>query len=167
MIALMKRVKAAEMLAQLEHLEAKTHLSHSDLHKRDKCIAALIAMGSTVVPQLVRRLAKVRTVDPSDPIPLILQQIGDPAVPWLAKAMHDRDCHRRHNAISLLGRIATPAAVSALDDETVDLMDMEVLQHARRQAMERGHPEGSGDLSHASAEHSSGEDWIPREDTVF
>jgi hypothetical protein len=167
MIALMKRVKAAEMLAQLEHLEAKSYLSHSDLHKRDKCIGALIAMGSVVVPQLVRRLAKVRSVDPSAPVAMILQQIGDEAVPWLAKAMHDRDCHRRHNAISLLGRIATPAAVSALDDETVDLMDMEILQHARQEAGKRGHPEGTSDLWHAPAEGSSGQEWLPRENTVF
>lgn len=97
---------------------------------------------------------------------MILQQIGDPAVPWLAKAMHDSDCHRRHNAISLLGRIATPAAVSALDDETVDLMDMEVLQHARREARQRGHAEGTADLWHASAKAASGEKWVPRDDSL-
>lgn len=166
MIALLQKLKAAETLAQLQHLEAKSHLSHSELHKHDKCIASLIAIGSPAVPLLVRSLAGVRDIHPGASIPMILQQIGDPAVPCLAKAMHDRDSHLRHAAISLLGRIATPAAVCALDDQTVDLMDMEALQHAQLAARQHGQPEGATDLLDASETASSGTSWLARDDSL-
>jgi len=109
MKTLIKKLKAAERLARLDHLEAKPHPSHGDLHKRDQCIAELVALG-------------------------------DPAVPFLSRAIHSSDGHLRHNAISLLGRMGTPAAVCALDDDSVDLLDMEVLQEARLEARHRGDP---------------------------
>jgi len=140
MKTLIKKLKAAERLARLDHLEAKPHPSHGDLHKRDQCIAELVALGEPAVPLLVRRLASVDTTDRTSAIAMILQQIGDPAVPFLSRAIHSSDGHLRHNAISLLGRMGTPAAVCALDDDSVDLLDMEVLQEARLEARHRGDP---------------------------
>ena len=146
MIALLQKLRAARTLSELRHLEAKSHLSHRDLHKHDTCVAKLVAIGKPAVPGLVRSLADVPEDDPTASVPMILEKIGDAAVSDLARAMHDPDVHRRHNAILVLGRIASPAAVHELDDEGMDLVDREVVKRARHQA--RGHPEH---LDHASA----------------
>ena len=161
MIAFIQKLKAAETLAILEHLEGKSHLSHGELHRRDTCLDKLIHIGAPAVPLLVRKLAGITDPDPSASVPMILQQMGDVAVPGLARAMHSADCHIRHNAISLLGRIATPAAVSALDDDSVDLMDMEVLQQARHSARQHDESESKAWVENAALEES----WLPRNDS--
>lgn len=161
MIAFMQKLKAAETLATLEHLEGKPHLSPGELHKRDTCLAKLIHIGAPAVPLLVRKLAGITDSNPTAFVPMILQQMGDVAVPGLARAMHSGDCHIRHNAISLLGRIATPAAVSALDDDSVDLMDMEVLQQARHKAHQQAESGGEAKVGSAAAEDA----WFPGNDS--
>lgn len=144
MITLIQRLKAAEELVKLHRLESKSHLSHDDLHKRDQCIANLIGIGAPAVPALVRKLGRVKPADPAAAVPMILEKIGDPAVPYLARAMHASNGHLRHNAIALLGRIATPSAVSELDDETVDLMDQEAVQTALLDARHPARQGGAG-----------------------
>jgi hypothetical protein len=146
MIALIQRLKALEELARLHHLESKSHLSHHELHQRDRCIARLIAIGAPAVPGLVRELGDVEFTDPSAAVPMILQKIGDPAVPCLARAMHAGDSRLRQNAIALLGRIATPSAVSELDDETVDLMDQDAVRTA---LIDARHPSRRGIPTHS------------------
>lgn len=138
MIALMQKLRAASALAKLDHLDAKSHLSPGNRHKRDECISRLIAIGAPGVPRLVRQLARVGDTDPYASVPMILVQIGDPAVPCLGRALHDDNSHLRHNAIAVLGRIATPAAVRELQDESVDLMDKEAVELALHNARHHG-----------------------------
>jgi len=138
MNALIQKLRAADTLARLNHLETKAHLSHSQMHKLDQYVAKLVAIGAPAVPQLVRRLANVDEENPCSSVLLVLQQIGDPAVPFLARAKHHPNHRLRHHAISLLGRIATPAAVRELQDESIDLMDKEIVDAALHEA--RHHP---------------------------
>ena len=139
MIVLIQQLRAANTLARLSQLERRQHVSHADMHRRDQCIAKLAAIGSPAVPLILRRLEKLGHADPTHSLSIIIQQMGDVAVPELERAMHHPNPQIRHLAMLLLGRIGTPAALRALDDESVDLVDKEALEAARAEARHHGH----------------------------
>lgn len=135
MLSFVQRFRASTALASLHHLETKAHLSGDDLRKRTQCVTRLAAIGPPAMPPLIRRLSNPNATAPGASIPLVVQSIGEPAVPYLAKAMHDGDSTVRHNAIALLGRLATESAIKELQDESVDLVDKEAVADALHEAL--------------------------------
>ena len=134
MLSFVQKIRASAALTSLGQLESKRHLSGSDISKRNQCVERLSTIGEPAVPQLIRKLARADLSSNSSLIPRVIQNIGDPAVPHLARAMHDRNSTIRHNAILLLGRLGTDAAIRELQDESVDLMDKEVVEQALHEA---------------------------------
>jgi predicted PhzF superfamily epimerase YddE/YHI9 len=142
MIALIRQLKATNTLARLNQIDRQAHLSHADLHKRDQYMAKLVAIGPPAVLPVLRQLAKTGEANPTHPLCTVIQEMGDTAVPELERAMHHSDIHLRHHAIALLGCVATPAAMHALDDESVDLVDRDAIEAARTAARHHDHAPG-------------------------
>jgi len=142
MIAFIQQLKAANTLARLSQLERRAQASQGDLHKKDQYIAKLVAIGPPAVLPVLRELAKFGEPTPTHPLYAVIQEMGDQAVPELERAMHHSGVHLRHHAIALLGRVATPAAMHALDDESVDLVDRDAIEAARTAARRHDHAPG-------------------------
>ena len=103
-----------DSIARINQIDRKKNPSRAALELERYHILKLTLIGERAVPQVIEELRDPSAMAPGAPFPMVLNRIGEVAVPYLRRAIRHKDGNVRRHSIRILGQIGGDDAAQAL-----------------------------------------------------